>query len=205
MVRKTKEDAELTRQRIIDAARDVFLVRGVSRTSMEHVATQAGVTRGAIYWHFNNKTDLLYALRDRVFLPLIDRMDDTLLVEGSTDPLTRIENFLSGTIKVLNDSIETRQTYEIMMLKCEYVDEFEAVLRQMISTCSGIIENVRLTYERAQAKGLLAGDLTPAELAMDTHLFFSGLLHMWVKDIEGTQLRPHALAMIKTHINLRRK
>ena len=92
---------------------------------------QAGVTRGAIYWHFNNKLDLFQAMREQVFLPLIDRMDDTLLVEGSEDPLTCIENFLCGTIQVLTDSVETREIYEIMMIKCEYVDEFATVLQQI--------------------------------------------------------------------------
>ena len=47
MVRKTKENAKLTRQRLIQAARQVFLARGVSRTTMEHIASQAGVTRGS--------------------------------------------------------------------------------------------------------------------------------------------------------------
>jgi TetR/AcrR family acrAB operon transcriptional repressor len=115
MARKTKENAELTRQQLIDAARQVFLARGVSRTTMEHIAVQAGVTRGAIYWHFNNKLDLFQAMREQVLLPLIDRMDDTLLVEGSEDPLTCIENFLCGTIQVLSNSVETREIYEIMM------------------------------------------------------------------------------------------
>jgi TetR/AcrR family transcriptional regulator, acrAB operon repressor len=47
--------------------------------------------------------------------------------------------------------------------------------------------------------------LTAAELAMDTHLFFSGLLHMWVKDTEGTLFRDRALQLIDTHIKLRKK
>jgi len=205
MVRKTKEDAELTRQRIINAAREVFLARGVSRSTMEHIATQAGVTRGAVYWHFSNKTDLFHAMREQVFLPLIDRMDDTLLVEGSEDPLTRIENFLRGTIQALEESVETRQTYEIMMIKCEYVDDFAPVLRQILTNCSGITEKIKLVYERAKAQGQLGSSLEPAQLAMDTHLFFGGLLHMWVKDIDGTQFRQHATELIKSHMQLRRK
>ena len=205
MVRKTKEDAELTRQRIIHAAREVFLVRGVSRTTMEHIAAQAGVTRGAVYWHFNNKIDLFHAMREQVFLPLIDRMDDTLLVEGSEDPLTRIENFLCGTIQVLNDSVETRQIYEIMMIKCEYVDEFAAVLQQILSNCSGIAGKLRLVYERANVQGQLHATHDPAQLTMDTHLFFIGLLHMWVKDTEGNQFRHQAIELIKNHMRLRRR
>src|SRR5688572_13213766 len=116
MVRKTKEDAELTRQQIIDAAREVFLARGVSRSTLEHIAAQANVTRGAVYWHFKNKTEIFHALRDQVFLPLIDRMDDTLAVESNVDPLTQIENSLCDTIQELNENTEMRQTYEIMMI-----------------------------------------------------------------------------------------
>jgi TetR/AcrR family acrAB operon transcriptional repressor len=204
MARKTKEDAELTRKRIICAAREVFLVRGVSRTTMEHIAAQAGVTRGAVYWHFDNKIDLFNAMREQVFLPLIDRMDDTLLIEGSEDPLARIEDFLCTTIQMLDDSAETRQIYEIMMIKCEYVEEFAAVLQQILSNCSGIAGKLQLVYERAKAQGQLHATHDPVQLTMDTHLFFIGLLHMWVKDIEGTQFRHQAIDLIKTHMRLRR-
>lgn len=205
MARKTKEVAELTRLQIIDAAREVFLARGVSRTTMEHIATQAGVTRGAVYWHFSNKTELFQAMREQVLLPLIDRMDDTLLVEGSQDPLTCIERFLCGTIQILNESITTRQTYEIMMIKCEYVGEFAIVLQQILSNCSSINEKVRLVYERAKALGQLHPSHEPAQLAMDTHLFFVGLLHMWVKDTDGTRFRHQANELIKAHMRLRRR
>ncbi|MDX9950611.1 MAG: TetR family transcriptional regulator [Methylophilaceae bacterium] len=204
MVRKTKEDAEITRQNIIRAAREVFLVRGVSRTTMEHIASQANVTRGAVYWHFKNKTDLFHAMREQVFLPLIDRMDDTLLVEGSEPPLTRIENFLHGVIQTLEDSVETRQTYEIMMIKCEYVDDMADVLQQIMSNCSGITEKIALVYERAKNKGHLREGLEPAQLAQDTNLFFTGLLHMWVKDLHGRRFREQARTLIESHMALRR-
>jgi len=205
MGRKTKEDAELTRQRIINAAREVFLQRGVSRTTMEHIAAQANVTRGAVYWHFGNKAELFQAMREQVLLPLIDRMDDTLLVEGAEDPLTRIERFLCGTIQILEESVETRQTYEIMMIKCEYVDEFAGVLQQILSNCSGITEKIRLVYERAKMQGQLGISNDPSQLALDTHLFFSGLLHMWVKDVDGKQFRHQANELIKSHMRLRRR
>jgi TetR/AcrR family acrAB operon transcriptional repressor len=42
-------------------------------------------------------------------------------------------------------------------------------------------------------------------LAQDTHLFFSGLLHMWVKDAVGTRFHYQAIDLIKAHINLRRR
>lgn len=205
MVRNTKENAELTRQRIIDAARQAFLERGVSRTSMEQIATSAGVTRGAIYWHFSNKKELFSAMREQVFLPLIDRMDENLQLEQAEDPLKQLERFLNGTIETLNESMETRQTYEILMTKCEYVDDLAEVLDQMLNNCIKITEKIEQLYARAKNKGQLKPDQSAAEMAMDTHLFFIGLLHMWVKDSEGCHFRNQASQLVGTHIKLRRQ
>jgi len=98
-----------------------------------------------------------------------------------------------------------REIYEIMMIKCEYVDEFALVLHQILNNCSSLIQKIEIAYERAQSQNLLASKLTPRALALDTHLFFGGLLHMWIKDADGTKFRYQAIELIKSHINLRRK
>lgn len=206
MVRKTKEDAEITRQRIIDAARELFSTHGVSKTSLDKIAKHANVTRGAVYWHFDNKTELFHAMRQQVFLPLIDRIDDTLLsCKNEKNSLKRIENFLLDTIRILNDDPATRQTYEVLMSKCEYVDEFATVLQQILNNCDGIVEKMEQVYQDAQQQALVNPKNSPAQLAMDTHLFFSGLLHMWVKDTSGSRFRSQAEALVKAHIDLRKK
>ncbi len=64
MVRRTKEEAQETRAQIIEAAEKAFYKRGVARTTLADIAELAGVTRGAIYWHFNNKAELVQALLD---------------------------------------------------------------------------------------------------------------------------------------------
>ncbi len=58
MARKTKQQALETRQHILDVALRLFSQQGVSSTSLAAIAKEAGVTRGAIYWHFKNKSDL---------------------------------------------------------------------------------------------------------------------------------------------------
>ena len=63
-MRRTKQEAEQTRRRIMSAALRTFDRHGISRTTMEHIADAAGVTRGAIYWHFADKQALLAAIRD---------------------------------------------------------------------------------------------------------------------------------------------
>ena len=62
MARSTKEEALETRSRILDAAEEVFFTRGLAQSSLADVAVAADVTRGAIYWHFKNKSDLFEAM-----------------------------------------------------------------------------------------------------------------------------------------------
>ena len=70
MVRRTKTEALATRNSLLDAAEQLFQARGVSRTSLNDIATAAGTTRGAIYWHFKDKADLFNAMMERVTMPL---------------------------------------------------------------------------------------------------------------------------------------
>src|SRR5690625_5575027 len=62
-------DAEATREALLDAAEAVFYERGVARASLEAIARRAGLTRGALYWHFDGKADLFRQLLERVRMP----------------------------------------------------------------------------------------------------------------------------------------
>lgn len=59
-MRRTKQEAQLTRQRIMESAFELFLENGFENTSLEQICREAGITRGAAYWHFNNKKDLYH-------------------------------------------------------------------------------------------------------------------------------------------------
>ena len=62
MARKTKEDAQKTRQQLIEAAITQFSTRGVASTTLTDIADAAGVTRGAVYWHFSSKAEIFNAI-----------------------------------------------------------------------------------------------------------------------------------------------
>ncbi|MEE3190810.1 MAG: TetR family transcriptional regulator, partial [Pseudomonadota bacterium] len=70
MPRRTKEEALQTRETLIEAAEVVFHRKGVSASSLNDIAKEAGVTRGAVYWHFKNKHDIFQAIVDRLLAPL---------------------------------------------------------------------------------------------------------------------------------------
>ena len=64
MARRTKEEADATRERVLKAALDLFSEKGYSRTTFNDIAGRINMTRGAVYWHFDNKEALLAALID---------------------------------------------------------------------------------------------------------------------------------------------
>ena len=127
MARKTKEEAEKTRKDLIAAARTVFHECGVSRSTLEKIAKKAGVTRGALYWHFKDKAELFFAMREDVFAPMIERTDALLFSESHENPLDAIEASLKEFFRVLDDCPLVREVFEIMISRCEYVDEFAGV------------------------------------------------------------------------------
>jgi AcrR family transcriptional regulator len=64
--RLTREDSrERTTQRLLDAARKLIAKRGLSDTTLEHIAEEAGYTRGAFYSNFSSKGDLFTELLRR--------------------------------------------------------------------------------------------------------------------------------------------
>ncbi|OBX33695.1 HTH-type transcriptional repressor BepR [Halomonas elongata] len=77
MARRTKAEAEATREALLDAAEEVFFEKGVACTSLEQIARHAGMTRGAVYWHFRNKADLFRAMLDRVRMPFEELVAET--------------------------------------------------------------------------------------------------------------------------------
>lgn len=62
MARRTKEEAEQTRQAILLASLDLFCEKGYSKTTFDEIAKRINLTKGAVYWHFRNKPDLLIAI-----------------------------------------------------------------------------------------------------------------------------------------------
>ena len=205
MARKTKEEAERTRQQIIHAARQVFHKCGVSRTSLESIAKAAGVTRGAVYWHFANKADLFFAMQEQVSAPLFTRLDSLLLAEELVDPLEGIEQALNEFFHTLEEHPEVRQIFEIMASRCEYVDEFTSVRAKVNKPAMDFLGKVEVAYQRAQEQGTLRLGLEPQTIALDTWAFACGLFHHLLVGCPDEVWRRQIPEMITTHIALRRR
>lgn len=205
-MRRTKEEAARTRRRIMAAALKTFRRQGIARTSLETIAGAAGVTRGAVYWHFRNKGELVKAIREDVALPLIDQSDFTLLGDLSVPPLERVEHFLIGLVEAVEKNARTRVTFEVMSFKCEYVDELARELRDYGRKNDRLRETLTKVYREARAD--MRPDLVPEIAALDTVVFIAGLLRLWLLDGHATgmrTLRTNARGLIGAHVASRRR
>ncbi|HZT62095.1 MAG TPA: TetR family transcriptional regulator [Burkholderiales bacterium] len=199
-MRRTKQESERTRQGILAAARKVFARQGVTRTTFEEIAAAAGVTRGAIYWHFADKTELFFAMREQMAVPMIDRIDLALLPADGSDPLAGVERFLGGILESLESDVRARQTLQIMGFKCEYVGELERELALQRLRCSELLSKLSEAYRRASRAGKLRAGLSPQLAALETCTFLVGLVRLWLLDARGSLVRPGARKLIAAHV-----
>ena len=121
-MRRTKEEAEQTRQAILDAAEALFLTNGVARTSLEMIARECGVTRGAVYWHFQNKAHLFHEMLSQIRIPA-DELTERLRVDGEQDSLQRLYQLCIEGMEQFTRPGRERRVMTIMLHRCEFTEE----------------------------------------------------------------------------------
>ena len=194
MVRKTKEEALATRSHILDTAELVFEQRGVSGTSLHEIAKAAGLTRGAIYWHFKDKADLFNAMMERVTLPL-EETDDIGSFKGSDIDLAQVRTGLVAVLRKMTTDPRLRRVFDIATHKVEYVGEMNAVRERHLAMRNECLADVERTMKRAARAGELRTGVSPRSAAIGMLALFDGLLQNWMLDPAGFDL-PRAAGQV---------
>lgn len=195
MVRRTKEEALETRASILDAAEQVFFEKGVSRTSLADIAQAAGVTRGAIYWHFANKGELFTEMFDRVLLPL-DELQAASLDPQEADPLGRLVEICTMCLRDTANDSRRRRVFDILFLKCEFVEEMGPVMTRYQNNMRDALANIAGGLRNAISKGQLPADLDAARAATLLHAFVGGSLRDMLMLPEVADYGAHAQQLV---------
>lgn len=180
-MRRTKEAARETRNRILDAAEDVFAERGVGGTALSHIADAAHVTRGAIYWHFRNKGDLLTSMIDRIMLST----EATIAAAETTrerDPLRRIREVL---ISSLNNAVHNRRAWRVLAVlvtRCEPCDVTEQALERCRTAAHRVFNSLPAALHHAMKQGYLPSDMDVEYASKILRGLWTGLLREWLLD-----------------------
>lgn len=187
MARRTKEEAATTRDNILDAAEKLFVEQGVSRTTLQHIATAAGVTRGAIYWHFDDKGALFNAMMERVTLPLEAELQ-VLDEAGADDPLDGLRTYVLAVLRRTVEDPQARRVFEIATLKVEFVDEMDAVRCRRRGSMNNWMDRAERHLRLAAERGLVAPGLDTRMVALAMWTMIDGLIRNWMFDPDGFDL-----------------
>jgi TetR/AcrR family acrAB operon transcriptional repressor len=188
MVRRTREAAAATREQLLDAAERVFRDRGVTRTSLAEVAAEAGVTRGAVYWHFRDKADLFNAMMDRAVLPFerqwLEPADDDV-----ADPMGRLRELMFDILRQVAVDARLRRVFAISTQKVEYVGELDAIRERHLRVYHQALLRIEALLRQAVAAGQLARGVSPKTTARALHALVDGLIANWMLDPRAFDLR----------------
>ncbi|CAN0623198.1 HTH-type transcriptional regulator TtgR [Burkholderia multivorans] len=195
MVRRTKEEALATRNRILDAAEHVFFEKGVSHTSLADIAQHAGVTRGAIYWHFANKSELFDAMFDRVLLP-IDELKKAPADAPRADPLGNVRTILIWCLLGVARDPQLRRVFSILFMKCEYVADMEALLQRNRTGMSEALHNIEADLAAAVALKQLPERLDTWRATLMLHTLVSGFVRDMLMLPDEIDAEQHAVKLV---------
>ena len=199
MVRKTKEDALMTRDSILDAAATLFAERGVSGTTLQHIATAAGVTRGAIYWHFEDKGAMFNAMMERAAMPLEAAM--ALLDKPDTsDPLGDLRDYAVRVFRLTMEDPGARRTFEIATLKMEYTDEMSVVRERRSRNQADWIKRAESRVRIGIKLGQLKAAVKPRTVALGLWVLIEGLIRNWLMAPEFNLVKMGG-EIIDTHLD----
>jgi len=199
MARKTKSQALETRQQILDAAVREFSARGVSSTSLTDIANAAGVTRGAIYWHFRNKVELFNAIWE-AYESRIKVLEVEYQTKFPNNPLRILREILIYILVATVTDSQRKALMEIIFHKCEFVGEIEA-RKALYMEGYGKIERILV---RCIEEKQLPADLDTRQAAIILRAYLTGLMENWLFIPESFDLEGNAGKFVDTYIDMLR-
>lgn len=177
-MRRTKEDTEKTRNELLTVAVKVFNENGYSNTRLEDVAKAAGVTRGAIYYHFGSKAEIF----KEIVLANKNQTRDLMKSE--------LENFhgtmLEGIQKVFKKYLTRVETddyfrdVETLLFKTELSGELGDIVNTFkLHANEGYLQLIKL-IEKGKKDKSIRGDLDSKTFAFSVMSYLYGIMSVWI-------------------------
>ena len=181
MVRKTKEEAERTYHALLDAAAALFLQKGIAKTTLNDIAKAAGMTRGAVYWHFDNKDKVIIALWERNAAVMHQQFCQRFRQLATDDAPTEFRNTLLDMIQRIDSDTELSQAIRIVLHSVEFTDEQTDLQRYLHRQRDDLHLSIEQALVTLQQQDALQSGNSPEQLAHALMSYLHGLIHNHLK------------------------
>lgn len=182
-MRRTKAQAQETREALLLAALETFHQRGVARASLHEIAQAAGVTRGALYWHFKNKGELFDALFLRIFCEFSQRLDEDIR-DNAPGLLQTLRQALVNMFERLEHNDVHRKFCHILHLKCEHIEDNAAILEVIKRYHLMWKEQIHAALGLCTRQGALPADLDLSMAAAYLKSALFGFMRLYLEQPE---------------------
>lgn len=197
-VRRTKEEAAATREQILDAALLVFGRKGYSAATLQDVAAEAGLTRGAVYWHFKGKAELYTALVGERCTRANEVFTEAL--SANAPPLEAIERLLTRSIEVLEEDEGYRAVLSITLFKTELTPELEAGFQQKTAAMRRLVDGIAGLVRKGIKAGQIDCAVDPRAAALAAVSLLNGAISLYLMDPAMLGARTTVRRMIATYV-----
>lgn len=194
-MKRTPEQARQTRESLLRAALEVFDRRGVARASLTEIAHEAGVTRGALYWHFKSREELFDALFQHLFHEFGQRLDEDIR-SASPDMLGNLRQALLGDFRRLECDETICKFLRVVHLKCEHTSANAAIITLMQHYKLMWRERMHAALTLCVRQGALPPELDVEAAALYLNSLLFGLLHLRLQQPAHATLQQQAARII---------
>lgn len=176
-----------TRTRILEAAAKVFAEQGYVQASLEKAAAEAGLTKGAVYWHFPSKQDLFLAIIERNLTQQQQQLPlDIEQLLGAEDPEAALTAWLYAQFACLeNGDGGSMLFFEFVTSSRE--PEIRAKLQKVYGQS---LEAIGDFLAQMQQQGYIAEGLNAQAVGIMVDGLIKGLLIEWLIDPVRCELKP---------------
>lgn len=173
-LRKTKEEAEETRKAILQSALDTFYEKGYSKTTFDELAKRIGYTKGAVYWHFRNKPDLVTALINEYIENQVNYVTARLPeIKSVEDILT----YYVYTSEFINSSENNRKLAFFMRCQMEWSEALITKVKIGVDTNKqNMLNKIKEALTSLQKKGDINEDVNIERLTYTITSVWNGIL-----------------------------
>jgi len=198
-MRRTKEEAEETKQAILVAARTLFIKEGFNGTTLDDVAHLAGFTRGAVHWHFHNKLGILLAIREIEHSPIQQLIED-LSTDSTLDPLDSMLAVTTQFILDMKRDPNKKKLFHVIVqaIHNEKLDPDFVRKKKFDEQLRNLVQDILILAEK---RSPLASPWQPKTAALAFQCMINGVINDWLYDAASFNLVDDALVMITTFIN----
>lgn len=140
IMKRTAEEAEITRQNLLDASLRVFLRKGYPGSRVEDICEEAGVTRGAFYHYFDSRKAVYYAILEERLAPAQELLAEP--PENTASPLRRLTAMLTKFLSLMKTDLRFREVNELMVFKTGYVEELQDGMNMKVESMRKMVSMI---------------------------------------------------------------